>query len=276
MKSNRSKRTVGILAAFIFIISLTVLTTFAGASKALAAEAGDTVYIYYENPTTGYKVFIDDAAGLLSEAELERLAGDPDGMLGITDYGNVGFATTDYNPYSADSYADSWLRSYLGTQSSVLFLIDMDNRRIQVQANNGSRNTIGGRITTSYANTITDNVFEYATDGDYYGCATEAFRQVYTVLEGGRIAQPMKYICNALLALALGMLTCYFIAKATSSAKRTTDSEMLMYTNNRVDYTPPTLTYTHTEKKYHPRSSGGGGGHGGGGGGGSHGGGHSF
>ncbi|MCR5331504.1 MAG: TPM domain-containing protein [Lachnospiraceae bacterium] len=258
------------VTGFLFIAALLAVIFL---NPAVRASADDQIYQYYENPETGYGVFIHDQADLFSEEEEWALS---EKMTGITAYGNVGLATTDYNSSSAESYAHNWLSRYLGTKSSVLFLIDMDNRMLQVQANDGGKDTIGGVITVSYANTITDNVYRYASDGDYYTCSSEVFSQILTLLEGGRISQPMRYICNALLALALGILICYFIANGTSQAKKTTDTEMLMYAVKKFNYTPPVLTYTHTEKKYHPRSSGGGGGGSGGGGGGSHGGGHSF
>ena len=200
--------------------------------------------------------------------------GNPGADYALTRH-NAGFATIDHNPmYSTETYAADWLEYYLGTESSILFLIDMDNRQLYIRANNGGG--IGKKITASYCRVISDNVYSYASEGDYYTCAYKVFDQALTLLAGQRISQPMKYVCNALFAIAIGMILCYFLAKGTSSIRRTTDDEMLEYANKNISYTPPELEHSYTEKKYHPRSSGSGGGHGGGGGGGSHGGGHSF
>lgn len=75
----------------------------------------------------------------------------------------------------------------------------MDNRNIWIHSNGG----IYRIITSSYADTITDNVYQYATKRDYYGCCYEAFTEMLTLLQGNRIAQPMKYISNALFGVDL-------------------------------------------------------------------------
>lgn len=89
-------------------------------------------------------------------------------------------------------------------------MIDMDNRNIWIHSNGAIYRT----ITKSYADTITDNVYTYASAQDYYGCASEAYTQMATLLAGRRIAQPMKYISNALLALIIALLINYFVVRA--------------------------------------------------------------
>ena len=71
-------------------------------------------------------------------------------------------------------------------------------------------------ITRTDANVITDNVYRYASQGDYCGAAENAFRQCLSLLEGRKIARPMKYINNALLSLILSILLMYgFISLRT-------------------------------------------------------------
>ena len=79
----------------------------------------------YTNPDTGYEVHIDDDAGLLTDDELAKLSSQ---MQAITEWGDVAFVTTAYNPSSADDYARNYSYSHFGQGSSTLFLIDMDNR----------------------------------------------------------------------------------------------------------------------------------------------------
>ncbi|MDE5950314.1 MAG: hypothetical protein K2H12_01870, partial [Acetatifactor sp.] len=50
--------------------------------------------IFYTNENTGYQVYIEDDAGLLSVAEQQELA---EQMQGITAYGNVMFKTISEN-----------------------------------------------------------------------------------------------------------------------------------------------------------------------------------
>lgn len=227
----------------------------------------------YENPDTYYEVIICDEADLLTDEEEETLLED---MKPITEYGNVAFVSISENPYhSTKSYAREFYESYFGQDSGTVFLIDMDERYIWIQ----SDGAIYKRITTSYADTITDNVYSYASDQEYYCCASKAYSQIYTLLEGGKIAQPMKYICNLLLAVILALLINFFIVMWYSRSKKASASELLTGIYHKVDILNPTVTHTHQTKRYSPQSSGGGGGHSGGGGGGGHsggGGGHRF
>ena len=163
-----------------------------------------------------------------------------------------------------------------GTDSGTLFVIDMDQRNIWIH----SDGAVYEVITTAYANTITDNVYRYASKGDYYGCASEAFRQIHELLRGRRIAQPMKYISNALLALILALLVNYGLVIGFTRLRKPKKEEILASIHRRFDYRNLHAVYTHQTKIYDPVSGGssGGGSSSGGGGGSSSGGGggHSF
>ena len=143
--------------------------------------------------------------------------------------------------------------------------------------NNGAVSKI---ITNAYSNTITDNIYRYASDGDYYGCASAAFSQIYTVLRGGKIAQPMRYISAALLALVIGFLINYLFLRAVTSPNKAGQGEIIDAAKVDFILRNPDAQYSHETKVYDPvRSSGGGGGGSRGGGGGSSGGsggGHGF
>lgn len=230
---------------------------------------GQAVYAsVYENQETDYEVIIEDQADLLTDAEEADLLED---MKPITEYGNVAFVSISENSYySTETFAREFYRSYFGKSSGTVFVIDMDERYIWIH----SDGAVYKRITTSYANTITDNVYSYASDQEYYNCASDAYEQIYTLLEGGRIAQPMKYICNLLLAVILALLINFFIVMWYSRSKKASTSELLTGIYHKVDILNPTVTHTHQTKRYSPQSSGsGGGGRSGGGGGGRSGGG---
>ncbi len=159
----------------------------------------ETTDRYFVNSDTGYQIFVEDEAELLTEGQRRELAEE---MKKITAYGNAAFVTTQSNASSTESFARSYYRSRFGTDSGTVFVIDMDNRNIWIH----SDGEVYKVITSAYADTITDNVYRYAANGDYYGCASEAFHQIDALLQGQRIAQPMKYISNALLAVILAML----------------------------------------------------------------------
>lgn len=175
----------------------------------------------YTNKSTGYQVIVEDDANLLTDEEETTLGKE---MAPITTYGSVAFKSIDYNPYySTEDYTRSYYRDTFGSTSATVFLIDMDNRNIWIHSNG----TIYETITKSYANTITDNVYKYASDGDYYTCAFTAFGQINTLLEGRKIAQPMKYISNAFLAVIIALLLNYFLVRSFSRAKRPSKTDLL-------------------------------------------------
>lgn len=255
----------GIKSAFLGL--LVSLTACLAVGLPVHAEA------LYTNEETGYQVYIEDDADLLSREEELALA---EQMQGITAYGNALFKSIDENNYSTDSFARSYYRECFGTDSGTMFLIDMDNRNIWIR-NDGKISRV---ITDSYSDTITDNCYRYASRGEYYDCAAEAFKEIETLLKGQRIAQPMKYICNAFLAMIFALLITLGLARMMSGSSAPSRKELLKAAQHRFQLTDPRAAYTHTTKRYDPPSDSGGSSSGGGGGGGGSssgsGGGHSF
>ncbi len=232
----------------------------------------------YQNPDTHYQALIEDDAGLLNQEQREALL---QVMEEITAYGNVAFVSVNENSGTTDDFARGYYRSRFGTDSGTIFVIDMDNRNIWIHSNGG----IYGVITSAYADTVTDNVYRYAMDADYYGCAREAFLQIHALLKGQRIAQPMKYISNALLAVILAMLANFGLAVGVTRLHKPGEKALLANIHRKFHYSNLKASYTHKTKVYDPVSQGGtggggrgGGGRGGGGGGGRSGGGggHGF
>ena len=194
---------------------ITFLLTFLVAVLSIALAGGrvyaDTGYevedyanqdFCYVNPDTGYEAVIVDDAFLLSVAEKNMLL---DKMKLITTYGNVMFNSISYNSTSTESYIKSLYREKYGSESGTIFVIDMDNRNIWIHSNGKIYNT----VTSSYADTITDNVYRYASSKDYYMCAYKVYEQELALLKGRRISQPMKYISNALLAVVAALIINY-------------------------------------------------------------------
>ena len=212
----------------------------------------------YTNPNTNYEAVIEDNADLLSPAEEQQLAND---MVPLTDYGNIAFHSIDSNASTTSSYARSYYHAAFGTQSGTVFLVDMDNREIYIFSDGANYSV----ITKSKANVITDNVYRFASAGDYYGCASSAFSQMQTLLEGNRIAQPMKYVSNALLALILGLLINFIIIASVSKLKRANYLKVLEAAQISFNATAPVAEFVNETKRYDPISDSGGGGSSGGG-----------
>lgn len=245
---------------FLFGGILFMLLFFAGMQSTVYAEED-------LKDETGYQVVIEDDADLVASYEEALLA---ELMQEITVYGNVAFKTIDENDSSTESFIKNYYKSKFGSESGTVFLIDMDNRNIWIHSNGA----IYRVITKSYANTITDNVYTYASDAEYFICAYEAFDQILTLLQGNKIAQPMKYISNAFLALILSLIITYFLVRLMSKSVKPSEKQLLEATRNGFKFENVEIVHTNTTKRYDPPSSGGGGGGSRGGGGG--GGGHSF
>lgn len=227
----------------------------------------------------GTEPYIQDDADLLTEEEEAALYLD---MLPICEFGAPMFWTTreagDY-----ETLARNFYHSRLGNGvSGTLFVINMRARQLTVFSDGAIYKT----VTRAEANTITDNVFRMAGREEYYECASSAFFQIYTLLQGGQIARPMKVISNVLLALVAALLIMYLYIRGryetrpktgasgaalpVSAAAGALFSAALLNQSTRM---------TQQKKTDISSSSGGGGGHGGfgggGGGGGSSGGGGS-
>ena len=170
------------------LLCLLVLLTVLPLS-AFAAEAGESTY----------RVVIDDEADLLTDAEEEQLRSV---MEKVLPYGNAAFVSVDHNSTTAERLAESKFLEFFGDTSGALLIIDMDNRYIQLIADGAVYKTVN----KTRCNEITDNIYRYASQKDYYTCAVKAFEQVTKLLEGGRVAAPFRYVTNAFLAICLALL----------------------------------------------------------------------
>lgn len=226
--------------------------------------------VHYTNPETGYQVIIEDDADLLSTSQEDDLAAE---MKEITRFGHALFKTTDNNSRSAEDFARSFYGQTINTESGTLFLIDMDNRMLWIHSDGEVYKT----ITTSYANTITDNVYRDASKKYYYSCASKVFSQINTLLVGSHIPQPMKYTSNLLLALILALLINFVFVSSQARLRKPKQKELMTHIEHYFDIYKKEATYSHTSTVYdpveHSSSGGGGGSRSGGGGGGSSGGG---
>lgn len=211
-----------------------------------------------------HKVIIKDYADVLTKSQEEQLM---ETMQETARYCNV---LCEIN--SSAYHAESSYKRELGTLDGVMFLIDMRNRQIYIYSY-GEPYRI---ITKTNAYTITDNVYEYASEEKYFECANEAFRQINTLLAGEEISRPMKHISNILLAIIFSILLNYLLLKKTSKVHDMGSKNLLIGT--KVSYNMNQKYDMLTETRSTRSGSGGHGGIGGGGFGGigGGGGGHSF
>lgn len=226
----------------------------------------------YVNKDSGYEARILDEADLLTAEEEALLLTE---MEKITQYGHVAFVSCEENPsYSTEIYAEDLFYQWFGSDSGTIFLIDMDYRYIWIYSDGDIYET----ITDAYADSITDNVYSYASQEDYYTCVSRAFSQITSLLEGKWIAQPMKWICNGILAIMIALIINYFVAMFLSRSKEPSLGLLLSGMKSNVSINNARRDFVRQSKRYSPQSSGSGGGGSGrsGGGGGGGGGGHRF
>ncbi len=246
--------------AFWAVLFLCLITL----GQALPARAE----VFYESPETGYRVILEDDAELLDEEQEASLA---EAMEEITAYGNAALKTVSENSYATDVFAENYYRQVFGTDSGTVFVIDMDNREIFIF----SDGELYRVVTTNYAYTITDNAYRYASDSDYYNCALTVFGQELSLLKGQRIAQPMKYVCNAFFAVVLALMFNYFLMVGNSKPRKAGEKEMLSSLGVSQELLNAKAIHTTTTRTYSPVQSSSGGSSGGGGSRSSGGGGHS-
>ncbi|MDO4393743.1 MAG: TPM domain-containing protein [Bacillota bacterium] len=241
------RKMISIIAA---VFMLVVLAVPAFADTTSKVSANDLVII--------------DKAELFSKSQERSLQ---EQMTGLCEYGDTIVYTMDKNATSTASAADAMLRKY--GNDGMVFVIDMDNREIYLFT------TYDG-LTAGHCKSITDNVFKYASDGDYFTCAKTALEQSQTVLAGQRIAQPMKYINNALLAVIVAMIINFIWMATTSRKSRASSYEVAGNVKSKFSIKNSNLRVTGTRVVHVDLSDLSGGDSSSGGGGGGHGGGHRF
>ncbi len=269
-KLNQNLRTLTFVFSFLLTLGI-ILSDLTGVQAAVITGT---------NQETGYKLVIDDQAGYYTDTQTEELKKY---MEEIAVYCNIAVVTTtSHNNPSTASFASDYYDDAFGSSASgIVFVIDRCLNEIYLCVDGNALKT----ITKDRAYTITDNTYIYATSSrnyDYYTCTYKTLEQILTLMEGGRIAQPMKYICSALLALIIALLLNYFIAMFLSKPRKANAKQIMSGMYTQFIMHDANAQFMNQTRVYSPQSSGGsgggGGGHsgGGGGGGGHSGGGHSI
>ena len=172
---------------YIIFLLCTLIVVTSYSSIAFAKEAE-------EKREQEYLARIEDSADLYSVSEEKALMNR---MQEITQYCNVGLVAINQNDKATTrEYAKQKCYDMFGEESSVLFLIDMEYREIYIWSIGAAYD----KVNLKMANIITDNVYSYAGDGEYFQCADVAMTQIYDLLGGRPVPQPMKYMSNFFIA----------------------------------------------------------------------------
>lgn len=223
----------------------------------------------YQNEETGYTAYLDDEESLLSDEEKNLLT---EKLKSLTKYGNVAFLSGRGEESAADTIRDFYDSVFYG-KSGLIFFIDMENRQIRIQSGGDFYKT----ITRDVANSITDNVYVFASRGEYYKTAAIAFSQVEGKMEGRFLATPMRWICNLFLAVFLGLFLNFAFLLLTWKQRKAGSKAVLGVLHPDIHVENPRILMTNRVKTRLSSGSGRSGGFSSGGGGhSSGGGGHSF
>ena len=157
--------------------------------------------LFYRYEPAGTILIVNDQEHLFTDEEIQAFIGSASGVL---EYANVYIATASQHDYQA--YTKRLIDDTFGNGSdSTVFLINMDPRKIYL-FNEGKLQKV---LTAGKDNSITDNVYRQARLGAYYECVAKALRQEATLLSGGHIIEPMKYVGDFFLAFMIAILIAF-------------------------------------------------------------------
>lgn len=224
--------------------------------KVYAKEVNDNtidnkagVYTLSSNNENNYSVVLEDDANLLTDGQKQKLK---EQMMELSKDGNVIFKSIDRNNLrNAANFARNYYHEQFGNASGVLLLIDMDTREIYIFSDGKIHNT----ITNAKAYSITDNVYKYATNGNYYSCAADAFNQIGALLEGKRIAEPMRNASNVVIAITLAFLINFLYVLFKSRMKKADAEEIIKNCNINFKVGNVNAVKDGTSRVYSPVSS---------------------
>lgn len=242
-------------------------------------------------PASKGKCYLNDGANLMPSEDEAQVQ---EAMEKLSEYGNVAVVTTNSVAGTTAAYASDKYGSLFGTESGLLFVIDMDNREIWIETDG----YIGRYLTRGKCRTIADNVYVYASAANYAKCAILTLEQALDVMEGRQIPETMAHMSNAVLAVLAGLLINFVVLRMLNRKPEVSTTELTTANRGRATFRSVDESLSSVERRKRPaivilqilwailRAAGesggsshsGGGGRSGGGGGhhGSHGGGHRF
>lgn len=221
------------------------------AAETSTTETAQDGSFQYTNPTTGHRAVIIDELGSLSAEEAIELL---QAMEPITKYGDAVYKTTvSSGAFDPEKYMDIQYGVTMSGATGVLVLLDAGNNSFKVRCGGKWETMINRKQAESIA-TIALN--GYRENEQAVTVPQTAFNQVYARLEQARKARPVKYVCNAMLALILAMLINFVLVDKLSRMQKTSDQELLenaagycRHGEVMIEYLTRTETYSPQTKR---------------------------
>ncbi len=199
----------------------------------------------YVNKKTGYVAVINDAANLLNDDLKEELLKE---MIPLTEYGHIIFGSLNYNYLSTENYAKNYYHEHYKNDSGSIFLIDMFNREIYLFSDGNNYKVINSKKAYS----ITDNAYMYASNKNYFGCAKSVFRQMKTLLDGGKILEPMKYASNIFISLVISFFLSFLFVLSQTKIRKASTKEIAAKCDIQFEMSQVDPKKNGTRKQYSP------------------------
>lgn len=210
-----------------------------------------------------YEVLIEDDANLLTTEEENKLKEE---MTPLAEYGNIIFKSSNFYNSSTADLARDYYHNHFGTSSGTVFYIDMYNREIYVFSDGYNYEV----ITSGKALSITDNVYRNASKGEYYKCTSRAYAQMYILLSAKssenislrlsaffRFQEPMKWICNAILAMLTSSFILFLIIFGKYKVEKRTQKEIINTAHRSLKFRYFDASVSNVEKVYRSHDSDG-------------------
>lgn len=185
--------------------------------------------VRYTNPDTGYSVTIEDDCNLLSDEEEIELVNV---MKELTAYGCVGFKSLIQNQYLGVDYGKMYMEEmFISVPNATLIVYDVVHDEVQIARKGSFKRFISGND----VNSILDNVSDSLKEKNYYVASIKIYEQELALIHGEKIAEPMKYVCNALLALICGIFINYLILKKVTTKEPVANIDIIHGAYSKID-----------------------------------------
>ena len=200
----------------LFLILLLCMTSRAGAASfsdiTVIPPSLDGTKTAAETQRAGYRLYMQDDADLLTDAEEQRLLSVMENLL---PYANVAFLSTRSGGGSTSQKALNYRDNTLGLPRQIpliLLIIDMQNREIYLF----SQGNIESILTRSNATAITEEAAAYLKKGNYCLGAEKAFELTGDLFATRTVSSPMRLAAALIAAPALGLLAAAMVMLRSS------------------------------------------------------------
>jgi len=140
-----------------------------------------SIYYSYKNEKSQYEAIVCDGADLFSKSEEIDLLKE---AFTLTNKFDMYIITIEKNNFGSNEsatsqYCKEFCNKYCKNQNCVIFAIDMDTRYLYIFRKGES---VEEKLSMNKCDNIVDNIYIYASDRQYYDCASNAIDFIWKLL----------------------------------------------------------------------------------------------